>query len=110
MDNLTPRQKDVLAWVLQGQSNKAIAKRLGITESTVKLHMTALLYQHGVQTRAQLIAFNGQTVAPPTGLEPVADAWIKRAGKSVKGIVFQAKQPDPSWERIYLKAKGDGDD
>ena len=41
--NLTPRQIDVLRCIAQGMSNKQIAYTLGLTEGTVKLHVTAIL-------------------------------------------------------------------
>ena len=40
---LTPRQIDVLRCIAQGMSNKQIAYTLGLTEGTVKLHVTAIL-------------------------------------------------------------------
>lgn len=105
--NLTGRQQEVLAWVKQGMSNKHIAKRLNIGESTVKQHVGALLQKHGVRSRTQLIAFSRQDeiVELPTDIEPLPQGWVKRSGKTVKGIVFTSKQPDPSWEQIYIKAK-----
>lgn len=41
--SLTPRQIDVLRCISQGMSNKQIAYALGLTEGTVKLHVTAIL-------------------------------------------------------------------
>lgn len=40
---LTPRQIDVIRCISQGMSNKQIAYALGLTEGTVKLHVTAIL-------------------------------------------------------------------
>lgn len=37
-DQLTPREKEVLALVVQGRANKVIAYELGISESTIKVH------------------------------------------------------------------------
>lgn len=37
-DRLTPREKEVLALVIQGEQNKVIAYELGVAESTVKVH------------------------------------------------------------------------
>jgi DNA-binding CsgD family transcriptional regulator len=53
---LTGRQAEVLKLIEAGQSNKAIAQRLGITPGTVKLHVAAVLRTLGVQTRRQLRA------------------------------------------------------
>lgn len=40
---LTPRQKEVLACLADGLSNKQIAYRLGVSEGTIKIHITLLL-------------------------------------------------------------------
>lgn len=50
---LTVRQQDVLRLIRAGMSNKAIAARLGLTESTVKVHANALYRALGVRTRAE---------------------------------------------------------
>jgi DNA-binding NarL/FixJ family response regulator len=41
--NLTSRQRDVLAVMMQGKSNKAICRILNLAEPTVKNHVTAIL-------------------------------------------------------------------
>ncbi len=53
---LTPRQNEIVQLVLQGFSNKLIAKRMGIAESTVKEHMTGILERLEVRTRVQLVS------------------------------------------------------
>lgn len=52
-DQLTPRQRDVLARLRDGKSNKQIAHELGLTEGTVKVHVTAILRHLGVRNRTQ---------------------------------------------------------
>ncbi len=56
LESLTHRQSEVLAWVLQGRSNKEIATLAQLSEGTVKNHVSALLLLHGVRSRAQLIS------------------------------------------------------
>ena len=51
--SLTPTQLRVLLGVLDGRLNKQIAYDLGVTEATVKAHMTAVLGKLGVQNRTQ---------------------------------------------------------
>ena len=53
--HLTPRQKDVLEGAAAGKSNKIIAYELGMTEGTVKLHMTAILKLLGVYNRTAAV-------------------------------------------------------
>lgn len=67
--NLTPRQRQIFNLVAnRGASNKVIAKMLNISESTVKLHMGALLKKYKVRNRTQLAVFakdNNITQQPP---------------------------------------------
>ena len=50
---LTDRERDVLALVGSGLPNKLIATRLGISEKTVKAHLTSVFTQIGVTDRTQ---------------------------------------------------------
>lgn len=55
---LTPRQQEVLELVCtRGASNKNIARILHLSESTVKLHMGAILKKYGLTNRTQLALF-----------------------------------------------------
>lgn len=54
--NFSPRQREVLALlVVRGTTNKEIARELGIAESTVKAHLTAIFEALGVSTRIQVL-------------------------------------------------------
>lgn len=57
---LTPRQSQVLKLIChRGLSNKAIGNILKISESTVKIHTSAILKRYGVKNRTQLVlAYN----------------------------------------------------
>ena len=50
---LTPRERDVLACVCRGMSNKAIARELDLAEKTVKTHVGHILSKLGVTDRTQ---------------------------------------------------------
>jgi DNA-binding NarL/FixJ family response regulator len=50
---LTPREREVLALVAEGLPNKLIARRLEISEKTVKAHLTRVFEQIGVSDRTQ---------------------------------------------------------
>jgi len=52
-EELTPRQSTVLTLVIEGKSNKAIATELGLTEATVKAHITAVFKALRVSNRMQ---------------------------------------------------------
>ncbi|WP_172683369.1 response regulator transcription factor, partial [Verrucomicrobium spinosum] len=53
---VTPREREVLELIASGQSNKRIAAAIGITEDTVKRHVTHILEKLGVNDRAQATA------------------------------------------------------
>ena len=52
---LTPREVEILALVGQGLSNKAIARRLGISAHTVKYHMESVFAKLAVNSRAEAV-------------------------------------------------------
>jgi len=52
-ESLSERELEVLALVVEGLSNKLIAHRLGITEHTVKTHMSSILAKLGVASRTE---------------------------------------------------------
>lgn len=57
--HLTPRQKQIFDIVTtRGCSNKHVAKLLGLSESTVKLHMSAIFKKFNVKNRTQLAVFS----------------------------------------------------
>lgn len=51
VDALTPREVEVLRLVTEGFANKQIARRLAITEKTVKTHVSSILHKLGVADR-----------------------------------------------------------
>ena len=53
---LTPREREVMDQILEGRSNKDIAKRLGIAVDTVKSHVHRLLQKLAVHSRVELVA------------------------------------------------------
>ena len=50
---LTPRQREVLALLTEGKTNKAIATELGMAVGTVKIHCLAIFRQLKVENRTQ---------------------------------------------------------
>ncbi len=64
LDTLTPRQRSVLTLLVQGQSNKAIARDLQLGEGTVKVHMAALFRSLGVKTRTAAAVAGGRLHPP----------------------------------------------
>jgi DNA-binding NarL/FixJ family response regulator len=50
---LSPRERSILGHLIDGDSNKSIARKTGITEATVKVHVKTILRKVGVQNRTQ---------------------------------------------------------
>jgi two-component system nitrate/nitrite response regulator NarL len=55
MEELTPRELEVLQLVAEGLSNRAIGLRLEISEHTVKFHVNAILGKLGAQSRTEAV-------------------------------------------------------
>ena len=62
MKRLTVRERDILDCLVQGKSNKQIARSLGISEATVKIHVKSLIRKLNVSNRTQ-VALWGLRVA-----------------------------------------------
>ena len=105
--SLSKRQEEILLQVKIGATNKHIARRLNVSESTVKMHVGALLRKFGVQNRSQLAIYSTPGYTPNLPVLPVLEekpvGWVKRVNKDVKGVVFAAKPPDDTWDAIYIK-------
>ncbi len=54
---LTPRQEEVLTFIAEGLTYKQVAERLGVSDRTVKFHMTEILERLQLENRAQAIAY-----------------------------------------------------
>jgi DNA-binding NarL/FixJ family response regulator len=57
---LSPREREVLRLVAAGRSNKEIAQDLGVTERTVKFHVTAIFNKLGAENRASAVTIAHQ--------------------------------------------------
>jgi two-component system response regulator AtoC len=53
--DLSPRQQEIVLWVIRGRSNQEIAERLFITEQTVKDHLHDIFKRLQVRRRSELI-------------------------------------------------------
>lgn len=55
VEDLTPRELEVLQLLAEGLSNKSIAFRLGISDHTVKFHVNAIMGKLGAQSRTEAV-------------------------------------------------------
>jgi len=54
-ESLTPREREVLPWVVSGLLNKQIADAIGTSEATVKVHRSQLMRKMGAKSLADLV-------------------------------------------------------
>jgi len=55
VEPLTAREKEVLQWIAEGLANKQIAMKLGISEHTVKFHLSSLYAKLNVASRTEAV-------------------------------------------------------
>jgi two-component system nitrate/nitrite response regulator NarL len=96
---LSPREKLILRCLIEGASNKCIARKIDIAEATVKVHVKAILRKIRVQNRTQaaIWGMNNRSLARPANnssppllpdmsngfADPVKAIQIKQIGASV---------------------------
>lgn len=68
--SLSPRERDILALIGDGLTNREIGKKLYLSEKTVKNHISRLLAKLGVQRRVQAAVLASQLEQPETGERP----------------------------------------
>jgi DNA-binding CsgD family transcriptional regulator len=80
---LAPRLRETLACLMEGDSEKQVAARLGISHATVHQYVTALYRRFGVQSRGQLLAY----VLKRSGSVAWSRIWgvMRSAGASESG-------------------------
>ncbi|HOC69141.1 MAG TPA: response regulator [Candidatus Hydrogenedentes bacterium] len=65
IETLTPREKEVLRWVIAGKPNKQIAFALGTTEKTIKVHRSRVMQKTKVSSVAELVRLAEQAGISP---------------------------------------------
>jgi DNA-binding CsgD family transcriptional regulator len=63
--HLTPRESQIVRFVILGESNKQIARRLGISDYTVRDHVSNLLRKAGAAKRSRLAMLLSPAPVPP---------------------------------------------
>jgi DNA-binding NarL/FixJ family response regulator len=70
LTTLTPQQMRVLMMLREGLLNKQIAFNLGVSEATIKAHVSAILHKLDVDSRTQAVIAASRIDGDPTALEP----------------------------------------
>lgn len=66
-ERLTAREREVLALLAGGSSNKEVARELGLAESTVKIHVQAILRKLNLSSRVQAAVYAVEAGLAPRG-------------------------------------------
>lgn len=56
-DDLTPREKEIFSFIVEGKSDKEIAEKLYLSVRTVTTHIYHILRKFGKQSRMSLVAY-----------------------------------------------------
>ena len=67
LDALTPREREILPFLVSGKLNQQIAGDLGVVEKTVKVHRAHVMQKLGVRSLADLVRFTARADIPPQG-------------------------------------------
>ena len=67
IDTLTPREHEVMTYVIAGMLNKQIAVRLGISEETVKIPRGRVIQKVEIESVAELVRLCEKTGIAPSG-------------------------------------------
>ncbi|NMW25568.1 response regulator transcription factor, partial [Rhodanobacter denitrificans] len=70
---LTPQQFRVMTMIAEGLLNKQIAWELGVSEATVKAHMTAIMRKLGVNNRTQVALIASQLAVDQESMPALPD-------------------------------------
>lgn len=89
-ERLTPREREILAQVLEGRLNKQIAATLDCQEATVKVHRSRLMRKLGVRSLARLVQ-----LVLDAGVEPARESRGVAAANASAAARDPVDQPVP---------------
>lgn len=104
-DGLTGREREVARLVADGASNRQVARRLGLSENTVRAHVSRVLAAFAIATRAELPRSMAQVPAygaPSTACSP---AVLTSRQREVAGLVAEGLGNAQIAERLGISAR-----
>jgi FixJ family two-component response regulator len=70
ISSLTPREQEVMRWLITGMLNKQVARYLGATERTIKAHRSQIMHKLGVVSVAELVRLAQKAEISPAKKSP----------------------------------------
>lgn len=96
---LSPRERSILQCLVEGDSNKSIARKIDIAESTVKVHVKAILRKIRVHNRTQaaIWGMNNGSLAPTRNTESplLASGQTKRVSPPIEPCKIRPTEESP---------------
>ena len=99
---LSPREREILRCISEGASNKCIARKIDMTEATVKSHVKAILRKISVENRTQAAIWginNGSRIQPEVERRPMkqisAPATADLASMAITRIAYSSQVRSP---------------
>jgi DNA-binding CsgD family transcriptional regulator len=97
-DMLSKREKQVVALLLEGKSNKLIALALGISDRTVEFHLKNVYAKLGVSTRVELIVRLGIAPGAPSA-QNLGGSTVARGGETAEN--GDRSDPRMDWATLF---------
>src|SRR3984893_7620082 len=92
---LSPREKSILHCLIEGDSNKCIARKIDIAEATVRVHVKAILRKIRVQNRTQAAIWgmnNGSLTRPANDSSPLSNCVVSQRLPNPVEAISEIKQ------------------
>jgi two-component system nitrate/nitrite response regulator NarL len=105
---LSLREKSILRCLLEGDSNKSIARKINIAEATVKVHVKAILRKIRVRNRTQaaIWAINHGTAVTQNGSAPPSSLDTDRPMAKAIDVISNVKRLEASASRELSNGQG----
>src|SRR6202022_2162480 len=95
---LSPREKSILHCLIEGDSNKCIARKIDIAEATVKVHVKAILRKIRVQNRTQAAIWgmnNGSVARAANDSSPLSSSEVSQRLPNPVADISEIRKLEP---------------